>query len=300
MSGRTLAAGALLLAVALAGCVGSDDPLGGSGAAAGRPSDPAAFLLRAPYSDLVVEVDYVEGREPSPGALSHLVDVVEDATRKRSVELLGPTVVEVEDPGPDAAWNHSERWALHERTYSLDDPHAKGAGDAAVLHVLYLNGGIGDEGRQREVATGHVVFIAPDGIDGDGDVWICNQDVGVCEQVNVTAPPTGHDDALYRETLETYLLVHGVGHALGLVDAPLPMVEDRLAGWQACQCHSTSKDSVMGVYHKDWINGVVDKVPRWRDTRELLWNDLLDVPITFDEHDIEDIRAFQRANGDTV
>lgn len=276
---------AILAAAGLAGCLGDDGWTQG----ARDMSDPEAYLLGSPYPDLIVEIDHVEGREPSPAAIDHLLTVLREATDKRSVELLGPTRIEVEDTSEDVAWNATERWDLHARTYSIPDPHAKGSGQAAVIHVLYVNGGIGDEGKGREVADGHVAFVAPDHIDGGSDVWIRG------ERVVLDPPPAEASERLYREKLETYLLVHGVGHVLGLVNAPLPMLEDRLPDEDRdpCQCHSTSRDSVMGVQHKDWINGVADQGPSTEEDE-----DLDAVPTTFDDHDIEDIRAFQRAHGE--
>lgn len=155
----------------------------------------------------------------------------------------------------DHVWTSEELFALHGWTADLG-PEAFGDAQAARLHVVYLPGELEEDVMGR--AIGRVAFVLPDPPD----------------------TPDGRRVLPRDEFAERALLVHEVGHALGLVNNGVPMVTAR----EAEGGHSTHPESVM--YGGTHVGTVCEPVA---DNR--CW------PYRFDADDLADFEAFRERFG---
>lgn len=153
----------------------------------------------------------------------------------------------------------------------LDTPQG-GWTDASLFHAhdaTYTHGGVNGENGTHVVL--HVLYVAGDGPDAHGSS-IMNHVTMFPDAFRRTLDP------FTNVVTESYVLVHEAGHSLGLVDNGIPMVTPRATPDGA---HSTEKDSPMYPY-----------IDYERELQEaLLKNGAL--PMRFNAHDLEDIRAFQ-------
>lgn len=268
--GSTLTVGVLLL-VSLSGCLASSDADVGD-----RDSDRyastyhAALLWDEPYSRLEVQVSHVPRIEPTPGALDVLVETLLDVTGKQSVQITQVTLPEETRFEPsEKVWTYSQLNDLHREFFTLGDHRRWGerGGDTAYMHILYLNGHHKDS--QGNIAGG-VSLGDVNGIFLDSYGVITSSD-----PENNPYPP--YNPA--PEEVERYILVHEVGHSLGLV-GKIPMTNDRRPS--SDNHHSTNPESVMyyrahptGTAFMEWI---MDN--QW-------------VPYRYDEDDLADLAAFR-------
>lgn len=167
-----------------------------------------AMLSATPNASLVVEVDYVLGRRPSASALA----LLEKRLNERCNKPAGITVV-VDDALPIAQGSYDLR-DLKELENSYRDY------DKASLYVLYLDGTT----PSPEVVLGWAyadtsIVVFSDVVARNADAWATVAEV------------------------EAAVLVHELGHVLGLVNVGTPMIrwhEDmRHPG------HDTETDCVM-------------------------------------------------------
>ncbi len=263
---RAVGATAVLICVMLAGCI---DSTGGSDEVGARPdagpTHPEALLLDDELPGLVVEIDFVEGYGPSQVALDALRATLEEVTRKNPIDV----VVDEPSPAPDGP-RTDERLADFARSvldHRGEQPFTWQ--DRGVLHVVYVDGERADGAARGVYLSSHegTVFLFP-------DTW-----AGQAPVVSVPGLPV---DGPSETDVERHVLIHELGHALGLVDCGIPMVQDRLDR-EGPPCHSTNDASVMYVGYHD-----VTDDPLWwadRETQGPAWR--------FDEGDLEDIRAFQ-------
>lgn len=234
----------------------------------------ALALVSATPPRLVIEIDHAPGRAPGEMALTHLVSTLHNVTAKADIDL-------VVAPLPDEPRFRDERdWSewepLHEEFFDTGAPdqYRAGHGDLAALHVLYLNGyALDTEGGQLYGAQqGRVIVVYMDRV-RDG--------------------ATSHDPAapalpnIEADRVERAVLLHEVGHALGLVDNGAPMVRDRVA---PDGVHSTNDASVM----RAGVEGPYAVLDRVFDGQN--------APYLFDTDDLADLRALRdgtwRAAGD--
>lgn len=176
------------------------------------------FLTEDVFGALVVEVDWIEGRSPSPGALDAIATVLGDLCRKP-----GGIQVLVDDAIPTPArssWSVAEVSALE--SIHRDAYRDVGTG-TAVLYVLYLDARSDlDSGSSRVLGIayhGSSVALFADTID---DV-----DPGV----PLFAP------------IEDTVLAHEAGHILGLVNNGVPMTVDHQD--EAHGAHDVDADCIM-------------------------------------------------------
>lgn len=218
---RALAA--LLALAVLAGCAGTAAP---ADAGAG-PSLPDA-LLGPGTSTILVEVSAVDGRWPDLGALDHLRATLADVTGK-AVTVTGPTPIAPRG-GP---YLEEDLRRIHAATTAFGPG---GFQDLALgrtrLHVLYLDGRMeGDDGGHRtlgrSLVDAGVVAIFRDAYAG-----------AYREGADGGRTPAAHE-------LDRHVLLHEVGHTLGLVGNGIPMVRDHDADGHPG--HSRYPESVM--YH---------------------------------------------------
>lgn len=251
---------ALICVLALAGCLSSmpHDEHDSDG-----DSTPAALIWAEPFPTLLIEVDYVEGREPSRLALDVLLATLTEVTDKREVIIQTPTALPREDPrfsGP-RDWSAAELFALRKEFFDAGHPAELGRDGVAFLHVMYLNGRfVDDEVSGVGAQIGPAVYVF---LDRARDLSVGHYG---------TPNPT-------REYDERSILIHEVGHALGLVNHGIPMIVDRLHNDGR---HSNRPESVMwpGLRGPSFLEIVQDNT----------WT-----PYRFDEYDLQDLQTFREA-----
>lgn len=167
----------------------------------------------------VIEVDHVQGHAPTPAAL--------DAVKTRMAALAVKDSIQVHRAPQgvttaDASWTVAEIQALHKQT--LDNERGDGR---VVTHVLYLDGrfhdGSGDTNALGVTIGYDLVAIFIQAIDD------------ACTPLNACL--------LNEVEIETAVLIHEFGHAIGLVDRGIPMVNDHEDDQH--EGHSSNPDSVM-------------------------------------------------------
>lgn len=213
------------------------------------------LLAGDPFTDLVVEIDHAPGRVPSVVAREHLLAQLRAVTSKERV-----SVVLEETLRDDATkrWSADDLVKLEAQTRS-----AEHKAPTAVLHVLYPAGRFEND-SVAGVTVGGVVL-------GPVTVFL--------DTLNEVGSPVGPlpmpQEA--RDEIERGTLLHEAGHAMGLVDNGLPMVEDHED--PAHEGHSSNPESVM-YWQVESTSGI----------REALLHDG-SVPIYFDEDDRQDVRS---------
>lgn len=203
----------LVAAPALAGCMDFLSPAGPGGAGdwAGE------FLSDDTYRSLTIEVDAIEGHAPAQSAMDLLRQRAEERLRKPDGIELTPD---------DAIPTSQARWSVEE-IRSLEDRHRdlRKEGSNAVLYVLYLDG-------EFEGGSG-VVGLAYSA----SSFAIFKERI---QELSRDQPPLV---GVTARDVERSVVVHELGHLLGLVDNGIPMCtphED-----PDHEHHSDNNDSVM-------------------------------------------------------
>ena len=254
---RKAATGMLALmasTLALSGCLQPAEGLWGEPG----PTLPEALIRSDPYPRLVVEVDHALGHAPCPQAVDAMMAALYALTDKQKIELVEEGAFSRQ--GGD--YTNDGLAALHEATSGAAPSADFGHGDAAYLHVVFLDGQpAGTRGGHTAGRTLHdagALFVFRDAYDGAYTI----------------------DRHLRRDAtcdVERAVLLHELGHAFGLVNRGIPMLHDREADDHAG--HSTNPASVM--------------YPRLSLAPDGLL--LQDLPRGFDRHDIRDIGGFRAA-----
>lgn len=261
-----MAFAAVSVTMAFAGCTAQDDRV--------EPDysrlSSEAYASRVPYPNLVIEVDYAQGWQPDPWALESLRSTIRNVTDKDDVVILSPTPLPSERRFQDAEkdWE-GEEIALHEEFFDSGSPSSVvyGHGDTAYLHLMYLNGVYKGEGQgAMGLATARTIFIFPEYFRERPGVA-----VGAAREI---IP----DDTEAR--IERSVLIHEMGHQMGLVNNGAPMVRPHDDGGS----HSANPRSVM---HRGIEETPLPRSPALEN----------DYPYEFDEDDLADLRALQRGAG---
>lgn len=251
-----------LLALFLAGCA-SDVPHPFPDMPERVLSLPAALLWTEPNPVLLVEIDYVEGREPSAFALDAFRESIQSVTGKREIVILPPTLL----PRDDARFQGNHEWSTMEladvhNTY-FDARAAEGFADdgLARIHVLSLNG--------------YYPLVSPLHVPELQEAIGLQLADALCLFLDDPAR-----SVIERADLPYYerkTLIHEFGHAMGLVNISIPMQRPHVA---ADGMHSNNDRSVMAQGHRGPF--VLEQV------QDGEW-----IPYEFDADDLADVRAFQ-------
>lgn len=222
---------AVILVAAGAGCFASSRDTSSQPDLDG--SFARALVWSAPYTDLVVEVDYLHNAVPSNAALTELVAILEDQTAKRSVTIL--PLEPITDPAVRRA---SETWTIEEvdaaqRRVFTSEVDASGYANGSTLyfHVIYLDSALdydylGKRTRAIGVSLGHAVVVFVSG-----------------DFVTVTGQRVLQDPAPETTAADRDVLLHEAGHAMGLLNLGAPMV--RAHALPDDPYHSRNGESIM-------------------------------------------------------
>lgn len=219
-----------------------------------------ALLLDDPYPLLIVEVHHVEGREPSQKALDALLGSLRDLTAKKQVILVGPTPI----PAQGDVHTPPDLRQIHRQTAELSPttPGVHGRDGIAFLHVLYLDGHLERDGRPAKAAGTQ--------FDADGLLVVFPDEFrGAYRVVDGDKVPVAHD-------IERVVLLHELGHSLGLVDDGVPTSRPSERGGGG---HSANRGSVM-YPHLPVADGLLQRA----------------LPAGFDADDRADLRAYVKAH----
>lgn len=182
-----------------------------SNPAASRDASVDRFLRETP-PEMIVEIDYVEGFEPTDPAVDALTSTLDGVSDKQTIGVERSVI-------PRRASIVTEHeWTLDELTDLAETVLDERSSDVVVLHVLYLDGRIEGEPDTAGIAIGRTAFLF-----------------------------VPHNDLLKvglgRAEWERALLVHEVGHVIGLVDLGAPMVRPHAKSDDPH--HSANPESVM-------------------------------------------------------
>jgi len=269
---------ALLVLVASSGCTFLD-ALGPNVQARGPGAAYDSYLAEA--ETVVVEIDHAPGAlwdEDTP-AEEQFVDELERVT---AAEIEIRVDEELPEQGEDYAYALGELRDLHAERQDTEV-----ANDTEVMHVLFLDGRFAQEGtlglsfdtRAFALFKGE---IRDSTCENDAPVCQlpCRDDEVVCER---KATPATREWKVTRA-----VGIHEAGHLLGLVNSPLPMVQDHEMSEDPepdtpadeNRSHSSNRSSVMW-----WqLNSAAD-------IREI--GEGGEVPWRFGEQDVADARAIQ-------
>lgn len=254
------------------------------------PGDAYEEYLAGDASTILVEISHVPGAlwDESTPAEQEFIQELERITDKNvKVE----TNASLPNQGPDYVYGISELVQLHREHQSIE-----ATDDQIVMHALFLDGEYG--GHIAGVAFAPHAFAL---FKGSIEEVTCENDEPACYGVAQPDPETCSDagDPLFacqpvRQGVEEWKLtravaIHEAGHLLGLVNCPLPMVEDHEMTEDPQPdeegnpglCHSANEGSVM-----HWQVDVANE-----GVQDLLEEG--DVPWRFDDLDIQDARAVQ-------
>lgn len=158
------------------------------------------FLAGDTYTRLVIEIDYVSGHAPSESALDSMVSRFESLLDKPD-----GIVWQLDDVIPDQgapAWTPQQ---TRELEVTWRDQYRDPDAGVAVLHMLYLDGH-----SASDTDNGRILGFAYQG-----------SSIVMFEE-SMAASSGG----LLGGEVEPVVLIHEVGHQLGLVNTGTPMVED--------------------------------------------------------------------------
>lgn len=145
------------------------------------------YLRSSPARALLVEVDWIEGREPTQAALDHLVSIL-----RREADKPGGVRVERGNAIPQRrdSYTFAQIEAVEDANRSRGS-----AGEVATLYVLYLNGDLaGEEGTIGVAYRASAVALFAD---------------------RIRAAATA---LIQPSAIERAVLVHEAGHVLGLIN----------------------------------------------------------------------------------
>lgn len=257
--------GLLVVGVLAAGCM----DIGARVVPDGGPAWTSARALVWSWPPkLVVEVDFLPGREPTKTALDNLVAQLRNVTAKKEIELVvEPIGLERDWGGPDRLWTTSEVAAVADEVSSTGGQLV--VNDTAYLHLVFLNGYAETEAEGGYRISGfsaeRFVVIFPDDLRRDTELGV----------VLPVGPDPRH--VLIYEKAERWLVIHEVGHSLGLIGVGAPVQTPRASDRNPV--HSEERESPMYELDRSG-NSYLDDFSEDKQA-----------PYVFSENDLADLRA---------
>lgn len=188
---------------------------------------------------------YVDDRLPPQMAMDAMVTNLEMITSDKKITVPEPISIDVDNNLPTYRWTSEDIFTLVEENIR-DEPENK-----FIFPIFILNGF-----RNGTLASGEYflesILIWPDSFTRQND--------------------------MYR-----FVLVHEMGHAIGLVNLGIPMVVDRLPSKEddPCQCHSFQEDSPMYPQLR------IGNFPF-----EMIFRNGQYLPYIYNDDDLKDIESF--------
>ncbi len=224
-----------MLAITLNGCLG-----GLTGHDNVQPTD---YLKDTEFKKWVIEIDYVSGHKPSDAAMSMLSQRLKEVANKDSITVQVGNVL----PGR-ATWTDSAIEALEQE----HKDHETG-GDTVVTWVAYVNGHSSHGDGVLGITYGHDRIVIFDEVINNA-----------CDPLNPLALC-----AFAQQDIESAVLVHEFGHAIGLVARGVPMVNPHEDPEHPR--HSNSRSSVMYWAVESAGNlGIFNTIPNKFDANDKL------------------------------
>lgn len=220
----------IIITIALLGC--SDDNNSGSDGDSFSSKQNVgatanAFLASDTYTSLAIEVDYVEGFEPSQAALNNLRTFLEARLNKP-----GGVSITIDDqisiPG-NSPYSAQEAYNVEKENR---DTFTEGTTLAAYFIIL-------DGQFEQENVLGFAYFNTSMALLG-----------GTIER------NSGGFNQPSKEIVETAVLQHEFGHILGLVDNGTPAVQDHLDQANGAHCDVESCLMYFAVRTSDFMNNL--------------------------------------------
>lgn len=243
----------------------------------GDPDPPPSFdvddiVTSERATKLVFEVDAVVGREPATGALEAVHEDLSSLVETGHLDkpdgvqfLLDEEIPPLGDP--ERAWTFEELDALAAAKRSL-----RRSPDEAVIHVLYVDGRYEEDGESSAVLgfawQGDSIVMLKDNIER-----ACRNGPAVL----LLAP--GLAESVCRRT-EATVLLHEIGHLMGLVDNGTPPLVDHKDEEHGAHC--TNEDCLMYwlAERSDVVDVIAERIGRGDDGRTF-----------FDEACLADLKA---------
>lgn len=276
---RALTVVLVSLLVATSGCTQIVDAFQDGGLAG--PGAHYEAYLAGTADRLVVELDYAPGAlwDTSTNADEDFVSELERITDK---EVVVEASQDLPRKGPDYAYSMQELRALH-----ADHQDLESGNGTVVMHALFLDGEF--EAEVAGLAYDEDAFAL---FKGTIRERTCSNDADSCNgPVQAIGSALGQNDPAVREWKVTRAVaIHEAGHLLGLVNSPLPMIEEHEmtqdpkpdTPQNEGEAHSTNENSVMfwrvEATGEDGLDTLIEGG---------------DVPWRFDGNDLQDARAIQ-------
>jgi hypothetical protein len=246
--------GLIMVATSLAGCTAQYNQ---SESSTGTQLN--IFLDVDEYPEMIIEIDSVQGYEPSNFALNGLVREIGNLTGRTEHILLRDEVLDPQ--GMRDSWSAKEALEYAAAHRDTSPPGTYHKGSAAVMHILFLSGEYADSYAAIAIAQTSTIIVFR------GDV----------ETPSAPYPDTSNPSV--GDLASRAVLIHEAGHTFGLVNNGVPMVNPHADPEDPH--HSSNADSVMkpGIDYFDaqqgWLLGGAGP------------------PFRFDDDDLADVRAFQ-------
>jgi hypothetical protein len=193
----------------------------------GNGVSPIDFLSSKNYTKLVIEIDYVNGFEPSPASITNLTNLLQSTINKPSV--IDVIKSSIESPGKNV--------------YTLDD--------IVALEEKYRN-----EVTKKNVITAYILFLDNDYADPNVlGVNYRRSSIAIFEKKihdlsgGLTQPS--------RELLETTVEEHEFGHVLGLTNNGTPLQSAHQDEPHGTHCNNKSCLMYYSVETSDVINNLL-------------------------------------------